>query len=209
MNFFARLATPLYPIMDNMFLESFFFFIPYRLVWDNWERFCGAQDNPSDSISYTVPVLTGTSASTGEGTLWDYFGLPLDDGTGTSHVDPDNLSTSCLPFRAYGLIFDEWFRDQNLQDAYYIDRSDRGDDGPDSMSSGSTGTGTVRSHPLKRGKRHDYFTSCLPSPQKGSAAALPITGTPYVHGDATALGVAYSVYNDRTAGYTQLGSSGS
>ena len=78
MNFFARLATPLYPIMDNMFLESFFFFVPYRLVWDNWEKFCGAQDDPGDSISYTVPVISGTTAQTGEGTLWDYFGSPLD-----------------------------------------------------------------------------------------------------------------------------------
>ena len=87
MNFFARLATPLYPIMDNMFLESFFFFVPYRLVWNNWEKFCGAQEDPGDSISYTIPVVTGANADTGEGTLWDYMGLPLDNKAG-AHLDP-------------------------------------------------------------------------------------------------------------------------
>ena len=86
MNFFARLATPLHPIMDNMYLESFFFFVPYRLVWENWEKMHGAQDNPADSISYTVPVISGSNTYTGEGYLWDYFGLPLDNKAG-AHLD--------------------------------------------------------------------------------------------------------------------------
>ena len=126
--------------------------------------------------------------------------MPLDDGSGTAHPTPDNLSISALPWRAYTLIWNEWFRDQNLQDSIVWNP----DDGPDGPNTSGT---DVASHPLKRGKRHDYFTSCLPSPQKGDAATLPITGTPYVHGDATALGVAYSIYNDRTAGYTQLDAS--
>ena len=99
-NFFARLATPLYPIMDNLYLETFFFFVPYRLVWDNWEKMHGAQDDPSDSISYTVPVCSGGVSHTGEGSLWDYFGLPLDNKSG-AHLDPDNVTVSALPFRAY------------------------------------------------------------------------------------------------------------
>ena len=88
MNFFGRLATPLFPIMDNLYLESFFFFVPYRLLWDNWEKMHGAQDDPADSISYTVPVISGGTTYTGEGTLWDYFGLPLDNKAG-AHIDPD------------------------------------------------------------------------------------------------------------------------
>ena len=107
-SFVARLATPLYPIMDNLYLETFFFFVPYRLVWDNWEKFCGAQDDPGDSISYTIPLVTGASTRTGEGYLWDYFGLPLDDGTGALHVDPDDLPTSAL--RLERLVIWRWMR---------------------------------------------------------------------------------------------------
>ena len=170
MNFFARLATPLYPIMDNMYLESFFFFVPYRLVWDNWEKFCGAQEDPGDSISYTVPVVTGTNAQTGEGTLWDYFGLPLDNGAG-AHLDPDDLSTTALPFRAYWLIWNEWFRDQNLQNTWNVPTGD----GPDELFGlEPTNTTRIGSVLIKRGKRHDYFTSCLPWPQKGDAVDLPL-----------------------------------
>ena len=87
MNFFARLATPLHPIMDNLYLESFFFFVPYRLVWDNWAKMHGAQDDPGDSISFTVPVVSGANTTTGEGSLWDYFGLPLDNKSGAA-IDP-------------------------------------------------------------------------------------------------------------------------
>ncbi len=83
MSFFSRLTSPtVLPIMDNMYLETFFFFVPYRLLWTNWERFCGAQADPGASISYTIPVISGTNSVTGEGTLWDYFGLPLDNKAG-------------------------------------------------------------------------------------------------------------------------------
>jgi len=115
---FARMATPIYPIMDNLFVESFFFSVPYRLVWDNWQKFNGEQTNPGDSTDYTIPTMTST-ASTGyaASSLHDYFGIPTEI--------PD-LEHSSLWHRAYNLIWNEWFRDENLQDSIVVDV----DDGP-------------------------------------------------------------------------------
>ena len=149
-NVFARLATPLFPIMDNMYLETFFFFVPYRLVWDNWEKFCGAQDDPGDSISFTIPVLAG-STSPSVGSVDHYMGLPQD-------LTHNAGAYSALPLRAYNLIWNEWFRDQNLQNSLTVNTGN----GPDTVS----GTYSMQ----KRGKRHDYFTSCLPWPQKQTTA---------------------------------------
>ena len=146
-NAFARLATPLHPFMDNLFVSTFFFAVPYRLVWNNWHKFNGAQDDPGDSTDFTIPQHTAP-ASTGyaNGTLQDYMGLP---------TEVADYSHSALPLRAYNLIWNEWFRDQNLQDSIVVDK----DDGPD----------TVTDYVLKRrGKRHDYFTSALPWPQKNT-----------------------------------------
>ena len=151
-HFYLRLASPtLHPLMDNMFFDTFWFFCPYRLLWDNWEKMHGAQDNPVDSIDFTIPQMGTFTCS--EGDLEDYMGLPL-GAIGASEV-------SALPFRMYNRTWNEWFRDQNLQNSV----TENVDNGVDSI-----GDYTI----LKRGKRHDYFTSCLPAPQKGAAVTIDI-----------------------------------
>lgn len=159
---FARLNTPLTPVMDNIYLDIFFFAVPIRLIWNNFHKFNGAQDDPGDSTDYTVPIMTAT-AGTGytEMTLGDYFGIPTKVAA---------LEHSSLFHRSYNLIFNEWFRDQNLTDSVVVDK----DDGPDTESDYVL---------LKRAKRHDYFTSCLPWPQKGDAIDLPLGTTAPIYGD--------------------------
>lgn len=174
---FARLATPIFPLMDNLHIDTFFFFVPNRLVWSNWQRFQGERDDPDDSIDFTVPVMTYSAAADPQpspanlevGSLFDYFGLPLRNDLANNGV----LEFSALPFRGYKLIYNEWFRDQNLMDSEEFPRGDSGDEIGDQVL-------------LYRGKRHDYFTSCLPWPLKGGVSvSVPLGESAPVLSDGT------------------------
>ncbi len=157
---FTRMATPIFPVMDNLYLETFFFFVPMRLIWDNFQKFMGEQENPGDSTDYLIPTYT---ASTGPavGSLSDYFGIP----TGIN-----NISFNILPHRAYWLIWNEWFRDENLQNSAPLFKGDAGKVWESDTA--VNGFGPFDCAP--RGKRYDYFTSCLPWPQKGPGVELPL-----------------------------------
>lgn len=176
-NAFVRMNTLVAPFMDNVFMDTFFFFVPTRLVWDNWQKFCGEQRNPGDSTDFLIPCLSSFATpgvpqamNFANGSIFDYMGLP----TGISIPAPKNASSSntyinALPFRAYNLIYNEWFRDENLIGSVDVPTGD----GPDNTASYQL---------LKRAKRHDYFTSALPWPQKGPSVDVGLTGNAPVVG---------------------------
>lgn len=165
---YIRMATPLFPLFDDQRVDTFFFFVPNRLVWDNWTKFMGEQDNPGDSIAYTVPVVTGTVGGEAVGSITDHFGLPV-----IGQIDPAGRSDpNALPFRAYNLIFNTWFRDENLKTAMPVLK----DNGPDAMSNYLL---------EQRAKAHDYFTSALPWPQKFTAPTIPVAGMAPIRGIGT------------------------
>lgn len=203
-NYFARLATPIKPIMDNIYLDWFFFFVPNRLVWEHWQNFCFEQEDPDDSTDYVIPTTSaGDTSDTSKslGTLWDYFGLPV----GLSHGSGVNVSA--LPFRAVYLIWNEWFRDENLQKAVKIQKGDanevldslRSNDQPSWVSNLNV-SGYVCP---PRGKRHDYFTSALPWTQKGPGVNISLSGDAPVIGDGQRLGLAPNGA-DNAVGYMQM-----
>lgn len=161
----VRMQTLLTPMMDNVYLDSYYFFVPNRLVWNHWKEFNGENTESAwiPTTEYSVPQITSPSAGWSVGTLADYFGLPTGVG---------GLSVSALPFRAYALVMNEWFRDQNLQDPLVVPVDDATVVG---VNSGNFVTDCAKGGlPYIAAKYHDYFTSCLPSPQKGPDVTLSV-----------------------------------
>ncbi|WP_079964596.1 major capsid protein [Salmonella enterica] len=179
----ARLSTPVVPFMDNLRLDIQYFSVPFRLVWDNWQRFNGEQKNPGDSTDYLIPQIKAPAGGFPVGSIADYFGVP----TGIS-----GISVSALPFRAYNLIYNEWYRDENLVNSAPVPVGDETETGLDNF-------------PLRRrAKRHDYFTSALPWPQKGEGVEIGL-GVPPTYSLEfpeynTGLPVKYSFLGGSTLG---------
>jgi len=189
-NYFARLATPIKPIMDNIYLDWFFFFVPNRLVWEHWQNFCFEREDPDDNTDYVIPSVTATGNSDNSyvGSLWDYFGLPVNTSGNLSGI-------SALPFRGVYLIWNEWFRDENLQKSVKIQKGDTNEVLNAARSSEqpawvfTSGTSIVPGLACPpRGKRHDYFTSSLPWTQKGPGVSVGLAGTAPVQGEFSISG---------------------
>lgn len=206
-NYFARLATPIKPIMDNIYLDWFFFFVPNRLVWEHWQNFCFEQEDPDDSTDYVIPTVTAASNSDNAyiGSLWDYFGLPVNTSGNLSGI-------SALPFRGVYLIWNEWFRDENLQKSVKIQKGDanevldssRSADQPSWVFASDTNIVLGLACP-PRGKRHDYFTSALPWTQKGPGVSIGLAGTASIVDPSPTAGYLLHSNSDQLAAVSAYG----
>lgn len=206
-NYFARLATPIKPIMDNIYLDWFFFFVPNRLVWEHWQNFCFEQEDPDDSTDYVIPTVaaTGNSGNAYVGSLWDYFGLPVNTSGNLSGI-------SALPFRGVYLIWNEWFRDENLQKSVKIQKGDTNEVLNSARSSEqpswvfTSGTSIVPGLACPpRGKRHDYFTSALPWTQKGPGVSIGLAGTASIVDPSPTTGYLLHSNNNQLAAVSAYG----
>jgi len=167
---FGRMSTPLKPVMDNIFVDVHFFSVPLRLVWENWQKFNGEQTDPGDSTDYVVPQILPPAGGFPTGSVYDYFGVPT--------KIQGNLSINALPLRAYNLIYNEWYRDENLVGSVSVNKGDSND---------LSGEYTL----LNRGKRKDYFTSALPWAQKSDPVSIPLgTTAPVVRSGTNAQWIA-------------------
>ena len=206
-NYFARLATPIKPIMDNIYLDWFFFFVPNRLVWEHWQNFCFEQEDPDDTTDYVIPSVsaTGNSENAYIGSLWDYFGLPVNTSGNLSGI-------SALPFRGVYLIWNEWFRDENLQKSVKIQKGDtnevlnsaRAAEQPSWVFSSGTSIFPGLACP-PRGKRHDYFTSALPWTQKGPGVSIGLAGTASIVDPTPGAGYLLHSSSDQLAAISAYG----
>lgn len=163
---YIRMATALFPLFSNQRFDTHFFFVPNRLLWANWAKFMGEQDAPGDSIAYTIPNISlAAAAGATVGGLFDHFGIPV-----AGQIDPaENITVNVLPARAYNLIWNQWYRDQNVQNPASFSTTN----GPDNVADYEI---------LPRNKSHDYFTSALPWPQKFTPLQTLFTGTAPVIG---------------------------
>ena len=168
----VRMATPIYPVMDNCYLDTYAFFVPCRLLWEHWENLMGQNDSTfwAEKTEYSVPQVTAPSGGWAANTIADYMTIP---------TKVEGISVNALPFRGYARIWNEWFRDENLQQPVVQDMDDATNTGS------NTGTALTDAQngglPLKVAKYHDYFTSCLPEPQKGEAAGISLAGAAPVY----------------------------
>lgn len=160
---YVRMATPIFPLFDNQRIDTFWFYVPARILWVNWNRFMGEQPNPGDSIAYTLPKLTSPVGGFAEFSIYDHMGIPI------ALEASSTIQVNSLPLRAYNRIWNDWFRDQNIQNRVPV-RIDDSDD-------------LVADYELKRrNKSHDYFTTALPWAQKFASPATPLTGLAPIQG---------------------------
>lgn len=163
-----RMATPIFPVMDNAYCDFYFFFVPNRLLWEHWKEFMGENKETAwtPKTEYSVPQVTAPAGGWEEGTLADYLGLP---------TKVEGISVSALPGRAYGLIYNEWFRNQNVTQPTLVEVTDATTTGKNDGSATNDSAITL-AKPLKAAKVFDYYTGALPEPQKGEPITVPLSG---------------------------------